>query len=55
MLSFNIVKAQDKLIPYLTKNKEETKGKIKSCKICGDPSASEICKACSLKEQLSNL
>lgn len=44
---FQIVKFADLLIPPLRKSFYK-KGKIKYCKICGEPSSREICKVCEL-------
>jgi len=44
---FQIVKFADLLIPSLRKEFYK-KGKIKYCKICGEPSSRKICKVCEL-------
>ncbi|MEN2984591.1 MAG: TIGR00269 family protein [Dictyoglomaceae bacterium] len=41
-----------KIYPLLINKKED---KIKKCKICNEPSASEICSVCNLKLKLQNL
>jgi tRNA-5-methyluridine54 2-sulfurtransferase len=42
-----IVEGWQKIIPKLNKNKEQN---VKKCKTCGEPSKSEICKACRIFE-----
>ncbi len=50
---FQIVKFADLIIPPLNKQMLK-KGKIKYCKICGEPTSKEICKACELLEKTQN-
>lgn len=45
----NIVESWQKLIPSLKKNQTEI---IKKCKICGEPSRKETCKACEIFQVL---
>ena len=47
----NIVKTFDKIRPLLVKE-EKIKKPLKKCKICGEPTSKEICKACELKRKI---
>ncbi|MEE9409832.1 MAG: TIGR00269 family protein [Candidatus Heimdallarchaeota archaeon] len=50
MLSFNIVRGQDKLLEMLKDIK--TNKDLKDCEICGDATTSTSCRSCQLKRQL---
>jgi len=52
MLSFNILRGQDKFLSLIEGTK--TKEKLKECEKCGEATAGEICKSCWLKEQLDS-
>ncbi|MHA1685931.1 MAG: TIGR00269 family protein [Candidatus Heimdallarchaeaceae archaeon] len=54
MLPFNIVRGLDKLIK-LTQNTTKEKSTIKECKICGEATTGEICKACWLKDKIETI
>ncbi len=56
MLSFNIVRSQDKIVPYLLEGEQKGNNKsLNKCKICGEVTTGEICKACSLKLLLNSV
>lgn len=48
----NIVKTFDKIRPLLIKE-EKIKKPLNKCKICGEPTSKEICKACLLKQKIN--
>ncbi|MHA1399202.1 MAG: TIGR00269 family protein [Candidatus Heimdallarchaeaceae archaeon] len=55
MLSFNIVRSHDKLIPYLINKEKEEIITLKDCEVCGEATTSKLCKACSLKILLNSV
>jgi uncharacterized protein (TIGR00269 family) len=50
MISFNIVRGLDKFLDMIQGTKP--KAELKDCEICGDATASNMCKSCWLREQL---
>ncbi|WP_456384121.1 TIGR00269 family protein [Persephonella sp.] len=44
-----------KMYPILKEYQERQKDQLKVCKICGEPSFTEICSVCKLKEKVQNI
>ena len=42
------------IIKYLNKKRENVKVELKKCKICGEPTSKEICRACEIKLRIKN-
>ncbi len=50
---YSLLRSLLKIISILEKHKEEViQGEIKTCKVCGEPSAHEICRACLYRYEL---
>ena len=45
----------EKILPELRKRAEEFHRPLKKCRICGEPSSGEICKACEIRNNLTPL
>ena len=52
MLSFNILRGQDKLLNLIEGVK--TKGELKECEKCREATAGKICRSCWLRTQLDS-
>lgn len=50
-IKFNILETFDRLNPCIKKVAEREEGKIRLCRICGEPSSGDVCKACELWRQ----
>lgn len=49
---YSILSSYDKMLPALEKYYREKSGEIENCKECGEPTSTEVCKACSMKKGL---
>ncbi len=49
---FSILSSYDKMLGPLKKHYRKESGEIKQCKKCGEPSSTEICKACRMEEKI---